>query len=219
VFHEDLNLYSQKKFRSYNFVKHIWDCIESRILFYLGVLKNQIITITYESNKIYITITSDYRTYCADVVDININNILTYCENFTIDININFQDKNSNYVSIENCCFYYSTQEDDGLIEISIETSLDYKSFNDLKQAFILSLSFESQYAINKNFIDSNLDTVKTEIDCYYEYAFAYSKLNRLSLYDSILRLIYLKNINKDIGNYLLVLVKMLGSKNEKRTT
>lgn len=220
MFHEDLNLYKQKKFRSYSFIKHIWDCIESTILFYLGILKNQIVTITYDSSKVYVTITCDYKTYCTDVIDININNILTYCENFTIDININFQDKKAKYVSVENCCFYYySKEDDDGLIEFTAETSIDYKSFKKLKHTFILCLTLESQYAISKNFVSLNLDTLKTEIDCYYEYIFAYARLKKISLYDSILRLTYLKKINKETGKHLLVLVDMLGNKNEKRTT
>ena len=213
MFHSDLDLYTNKKFRSFNFVNLIWEHIESKILFHLGLFKSSIISIVYESQCIFLSITSDYVTYCSEKIKINSNNILTYSENFSIDVNITLKNTKSNYITVENCRYYYSDKEDDGFVEFVIDSAINYHNFYDLKKYFITMLSLETQYAINKIFIDNKLDTLKTEIDCYYEYVYSHCKLNKTSFKEELKNLTNSKSIEKNLSRLLSRLIKQIEGK------
>lgn len=213
MFHSDLNLYTNKKFRSFNFINLIWEHVEPKILFHLGLFKSSIISIVYESQSIFLSITSDYVTYCSEKIKINSNNILTYSENFSIDVNITLKNTENNYISIENCRYYYSDKEDDGFVEFVIDTGTNYQNFYELKKYFITMLSLEAQYAINKIFIDNKLDTFKTEIDCYYEYVYSHYKINKTSLNEELKLLTNTKNVELNVSRFLSRLIKKIEGK------
>lgn len=213
MFHSDLSLYTNKKFRSFNFINLIWEHVESKILFHLGIFETSIISIVYESQYIFVTITSDYVNYCNEKIKIDSNNILTYSENFNIDVNITLKNTKTSYVCVENCRYYYSDKEDDGFIEFIINSAINYNSLYDLKKNFITLLSLEAQYAINKIFIDSKLDTFKTEIDCYYEYVYSHSVLNKTDFKDELKILTASNNVDKNVSRLLSRLIKKIEGK------
>ena len=60
-FHEDLDVYKNKKFRSYEFLKSIWHLLESDFLYALGMISTGNITIVVDPDIIYLTVTSNFK--------------------------------------------------------------------------------------------------------------------------------------------------------------
>jgi len=186
MYHNDLSLYTTKNFRSFNHINHIWDSIETTLFFYIGILENSNITIIFDPGILYITITSNYVTYCSKKIVLKNNHLLNLCKDFSIEINILLKLSDEFNVNSKYCSYYYCrSNEDEGIVEMNLEASINGLSdLSKLKEYVITSLVFESQYAINKIFIYNSLfesKSITVEIDSYYEFIYAYSKLKNIS--------------------------------------
>ena len=222
MFYDDLTLYQDKKFRSFNHINHLWETIESYLLFYFGILNYLNITIIFDPETLYLTITSDYNTYCNETIAIKNNHCLNLSKDFTIELNMIITFEEEYTVKNSYCSYCYSRSKDDeGIIAMNLELAINkITEINKLKNYIVTSLSLEAQYAINKIFTNTLdfEDNIKVDIDCFYEFIYADSKTSNRSFLESANILLSKNLIDNNTFFYAKKLNEILeGEKNEKR--
>ena len=216
-FHEDLNLYKNKEFRSYYFLEEIWKLIEIDLLYVLGLIKDGNITIIIDPGICYITVTSNFIHIFDKKYEINFQHSLIYCDEFSIEIDICIISSLKHFfIKEEKCAFYVQNKnfDDEGIVEYSSVVNLNIHNFINFKESMFLSLCKELQYSINKNifYLDiHDFDSIKSEIDAEFEFVKSYSKIKNISLQKSLNILLsenkIIKN-NKDLIEQIIKKIK-----------
>lgn len=191
-FHEDLSFYTNKSFRSYEFLDNIWNEIENDLIYSIGLLDTGNITLIIDPGLIFLTVTSNFIQVYDKKYQTNFNHSLDFCEYFTIEIEIQIINSEQ-FFYIENrfCNLYFQVDKilDEGIIEYSTITNLNVQNIYKFKNIFFLTLVKEIQYAINKNIFHLDIhkvDSIKSELDSDYEILRTYKYLNKLSFNETI---------------------------------
>lgn len=187
-FHEDLNLYKNKKFRSLTYIDYLWTKIEFELIYILGLIDTGNITLDIEPDTCQIMVTSNFKSIYNKEISLNVIHCLNNCLDFTIDITINLSKASKDfYLDVENCKLYFCKKnKDEGFIEMSITTNFSISTIDKFKEFFYINLSREIQYAINKNIFNYDIEkenSIISEIDSDFELirAFSYVKNKNLS--------------------------------------
>ena len=180
-FHKDLSIYTNKNFRSYEFLKSIWCLLETDFLYMLGLIKTGNVTIVIDPDAIYVACTSNYYHVIDYKYNINFNHSLCLCENFSIEIELQITNKQKQFcIDIDKCKLYFhrNRHSDEGIVEFSATTNLSIENYIKFKNILFLSLSKEIQFAINRNIFNLDIDGDDfsiAEIDSDFEYSKTYS--------------------------------------------
>ena len=215
-FHEDLNLYKNKEFRSYFFLEEIWKLIETDLLYVIGLIKDGNITIIIDPGICYITVTSNFIQIFDKKYEINFQHSLIYCDEFSIEIDICIISSLKHFlIKEEKCAFYVQKNkfEDEGIVEYSSIVNLNINNFINFKESMFLKLCKELQYSINKNifYLDiHDFDSIKSEIDAEYEFVKTYSKIKNISLEKSLSILYFQNKIIKNNKDLITQIIKKL---------
>lgn len=194
-FHEDLNFYTNKKFRSYEFLSKVWDAIEHDIIYSLGLIQTGNMTLVIDPGIMYLTFTSNYTQLFSKTYQTNFNHSLDFCDDFTIEIDLQIVDSYS-FFFIKNkyCKLYFQPDKnfDEGIVEYSSITNLNIENIFSFKKDLFLNLVKEIQYAINRNifYIDiQRSDSIKAELDSDYEVLKTYQDLNNLTFDEAVTKI------------------------------
>lgn len=191
-FHNDLDLYKNEKFRSFNYLESIWSIINFDIIFIIGMLNNGNITLSIESDYMQITATSNFKTIFNKTYSLNISHSLSLCYDFVIDITINIICTIKEfYFQVLNCKYYYDkkSDSDEGFIECILSTNLQIENIEKFKIDLFCLLSKEIQFVINKNvfFLDiEKEDLILCDIDAIFESIRCKSKLSNINILEAV---------------------------------
>ena len=87
---DDLKLYSSKKFRSSNIVMTAWNCIESKLLYALGLSDNLLITIFIDNDTVILTVSTDFTVVCSVRKTFYVDHVLIAMSDIAITTTIKF---------------------------------------------------------------------------------------------------------------------------------
>ena len=195
-FHKDLNLYLNKNFRSFDYLKSVWQIIEFDLIYIIGMLNQGNISISLESDCIQMTATTNFNNIFKKSYDMNFSHSLILCYDFVSEITITINNsKEPFYFDALNCKFYYDKKfkNDEGFIECSISSNVKVSSLDKFKKSLLPLLSKELQFVINKNVFQLDIekkDLIESDIDAAFEYTTAYSEM------ENIMFMTALKKIN-----------------------
>lgn len=198
-YHEDLDFYTDKRVRAYNYLEKAWLEIEDKILFYLGTHENFLITLNVDEDTIHAGITSNFKNIYVNLVKKNYNHQLEALENFTIEINVNFNFSNKtkkSFSQIKSYYYYNSNKiDDEGIIEVNAIFSGKIEDYYFFKAKLFAKSCKEIQYSINRNIFLKDIENdLSTETDAEIEAVFACSKILNINFEES-LRFCFLNKI------------------------
>jgi hypothetical protein len=194
-YHEDLEFYKNKNFRSFEYINFIWNLIESDFIYSLGLIYTGNITIVIDSDLCYLTVTSNFNHIFENKYNFNFQHSLGFCEDFSIEIDICLINSSEFFIiEKERCQLYFQKNkfDDEGIIEYYSHTNLNVSNYKEFKERLFLSLVREIQFSINKNIFNldiCNYDSTKSEIDSDYEVLRTYSIIKDKSIDQSIIDL------------------------------
>ena len=169
---KDLGFYKNEYFRSLSYLTKAWEEIEGIILFYLGMFNDINISIIIESKSVYITLTSNFKTYISISKNIKVVHSLSMCTDFytEIDINVVTNCKSFSCKILKNNFYYNRSIEDEGVVEFKANFCFKFLDYYRFKNIIFTNLSKEIQYAIHKNIFYLNIEEdCKSEIDAEFE--------------------------------------------------
>ena len=211
-FHKDLELYLNKNFRSFDYLKNIWRIIEFDLIYIVGMINSGNITINLESDYINLIATSNFKNIFSKTYRIDFSHSLILCYDFVTDITINVTDPiESFYFSNLNCKFYYdrNTKNDEGFIECSVTSNFSVFNLDSFKLSLLSLLSKELQFVINKNVFQLDIektDLIVSDIDSLFEYTRAHSEIQQ----DLFLNTLKSLSFRKEDKQLLVQLIKKL---------
>lgn len=219
-YHEDLEFYKNKNFRSFEYINFIWNLIESDLLYVIGLIYTGNITIVIDSDQCYLIVTNNFNHIFENKYNFNFKHSLSFCEDFSIEIDICLTKSDSFFdVNKESCHLYFQKNKfnDEGIIEYYSHVNLNISNYKKFKENIFLKLIKETQFSINKNIFNLdifNCDFKKSEIDSDYEILRTYSIINNTNIKQSIFDLNKKKLIC--IDNILLLrnLVNIINQQN-----
>jgi len=214
--HEDLTIYTNQNFRSFEYIKSIWDIIENDLLYIIGMIDTGNITIVIDPGVCYITVTSNFVHIFDKRLDITFSHSVNLCEDFSIEIELLInRNKKDFYLDIQKSALYFqkNKKNDEGIVEYSAQTNFSIDNFYKFRNEFILSIVKEIQYSIHRNIL--NLDIIKfdaiiSEIDAEYELIKTYSNLYKTTFNNSLNYLLKQKKVFKENKEILLQLLKKI---------
>ena len=212
-FHEDLNIYKNKNFRSFDFVNNFWNLLESDFLCALGMIKTGNITIVVEPDTVYLTVTSNYQHVLYSKYDIDFKHSLCLCDDFSVEIDLQIINTTKNFlIDIEKCKLYFQKNKfnDEGIVEFSAVTNANIVDYKKFKNELFINLTKEIQFAINRNIFTLDIsgnDFIIAEIDADFEISRAYSFLYNMTHKEAIYKLISKDLIFKQNKDLLIELV------------
>lgn len=215
-FHEDLEIYKNPNFRSYEYLKNIWDIIEFDLLYVIGMIDTGNITIVIDPGVCYITVTSNFVHIFDKRVDIIFSHSINLCEDFSIEIELLVnRNKKDFYLDIEKSALYFqkNKKSDEGIIEFSAQTNFNIDNFFKFRNEFILNIVKEIQYSIHRNILNLDIikfDAIVSEIDAEYELVKTYSKLYETTFNNSLNCLLKENKIFKENKEILMQLFKKI---------
>lgn len=213
-FHEDLNLYKNPNFRSYEYINQIWNLLENDLIYSIGLINNGNITIVIDPGICFMTVTSNFNHIFDQKYHYNFQHSINYCEDFSIEIELCIINSKKYFLcENESCKLYFLKNNlgDEGIIEYSSSVNLNVINYNDFKVNIFLNLVREIQYAINRNILNLDIhdyDSVIAEIDSDYEITRTYSFLKRLKTEDSLDYLCQSNRICKDNKDLIRQIIK-----------
>jgi hypothetical protein len=202
--HQDLSVYTNSNFRSYEYLKNIWDEIEHDLIFVLGMIKNGNMTVVVDPGICYVTVTSNFVNIFEKKYELSLNHSISLCDDFSIEIELHINSGNRKkdvfYIDVEKCSLYFQKNKsnDEGIVEFSATTNLNLYNIQEFKNYVMICLVKEIQFSINRNIflLDiNNYDSVIAEIDAEFEIVRTHSKLYDKTLKESLNLLILEKKI------------------------
>jgi len=212
-FHEDLNIYKNKNFRSYDFVDSFWNLLETDFLYALGMIDTGNISIVVDPDTVYLTVTSNYQHVLDSKYDINFNHSLCLCDDFSVEIDLQITNTSKNFlIDIEKCKLYFQKNKfnDEGIVEFSAMTNVNIVDYKEFKNELFINLTKEIQFAINRNIFTLNIsgnDFIIAEIDADFEIARTYSFLYNTTYKEAVCKLVSKNLIFKQNKDLLIELI------------
>ena len=212
-FHEDLSIYKNKNFRSYDFIDNIWNLLETDFLYALGMINTGNITIVIDPDIVYLTVTSNYQHVLDSKHNINFKHSLCLCDDFSVEIELQIINTTKSFsIDIEKCKLYFQKNKfnDEGIVEFSAITNVSIIDYNEFKNNLFLNLVKEIQFAINRNIFTLDIngnDFIIAEIDADFEIVRTYSFLHNLTYKEAIYKLTSKNLIFKQNKDLLIKLV------------
>lgn len=215
-FHEDLEIYKNPNFRSYEYFKNIWDIIEIDLLYVIGMIDSGNITIVIDPGVCYITVTSNFVHIFDKRLAITFSHSINLCEDFSIEIELQInRNKKDFYLDIEKSALYFqkNKKNDEGIIEFSAQTNFNVDNFYKFRNELILNIVKEIQYSIHRNILNLDIikfDAILSEIDAEYELIKTHSKLYETTLNNSLNILLKQNKVFKENKEILMQLLKKI---------
>lgn len=212
-FHEDLNIYKNKNFRSYDFIDSFWNLLETDFLYALGMINTGNISIVVDPDTIYLTVTSNYQHVLDRKYDIDFNHSLCLCDDFSVEIDLQITNTSKNFlIDIEKCKLYFQKNKfnDEGIVEFSAITNVNIVDYKKFKNELFINLAKEIQFAINRNIFTLNIsgnDFIIAEIDADFEISRTYSFLHNTSYKEAVYKLVSKNLIFKQNKDLLIELI------------
>ena len=215
-FHDDLDFYKNKNFRSFNFLEKAWDYVEKDFLFVIGLGKNFRFSISIDPGIIYIVATSDFKSILDKQYVLNFNHSINLCDDFSIEIDLDITISDKKFkLEIRKSKLYYlaNKKNDEGVVEFDAATTFSYSTYENFKIGFFLALVKEIQFSINRNMFNldiENYDSIIAEIDAEYEIIRTFSILQNISFEKSIKYLAEKKLIFDENSSIISTLCSLL---------
>jgi len=194
--YDDLDIYKNKKCRSSYYVLELWEeYIEKDLIANLGMRKNLMISIYLDSDALFYSITSDYKSILTKNITTKINHIISalYELSTTINITINNCEKFNLDFSICSYFFDKNNLKDEGSIEVDCFSFCNIQNYKLFKTKLLMKLSKEFQYAVQKNYLqkDINIDPA-----CFFDSE--YEMINTCQIIDKVSFFEAMEILNKD---------------------
>tara|TARA_B100001063_G_C16687970_1_gene515423 strand:+ start:541 stop:1191 length:651 start_codon:yes stop_codon:yes gene_type:complete len=170
--YDDLELYENKNFRSSYYVLKLWDdYIQQEFIANLGIRKSMMISIYLDDETLFFTMTSDYKAIFTKNITIKIPHMISALEELSTSINMTITSS-ENYDTQFNICAYFfdlNNKKDEGTIEIDLYSFCNIQNYINFKVDILTKLAKEMQYAIQRNYLDKD---VNTDFCCHYDSEF-----------------------------------------------
>ena len=169
---EDLNIYKKKYFRSYDYLNKAWDVIETKLIYFIGMLNNMNVSIIIDSSGIHFTVTSNFKTYTSIEKIFNTYHCLNLCDYFYIEIELDIISsyKEFSYEIEKNNFYHENKKNDEGVVEFHANFCFNLSEYLKFKEIIFINIVKEIQAAINRNVFHLDYDTnIKSKIDEEFE--------------------------------------------------
>jgi len=169
----DLALYTERFYRSAEFLFTVWEKIESKLLYILGIFQSGIITIYFDNENVSISASSDFAVIVNQNHDFFLENILCSFTDFTVCIMITFENSNEFKVNYNKCSFFYEEDnfEDEGDIESQIDILTNISFYKETKSAILSLIIKELQFLIHKSLFKVDIESCEVAyLDAEYEF-------------------------------------------------
>ena len=169
----DLALYTERFYRSAEFLFTVWEKIESKLLYILGIFQSGIITIYFDNENVSISASSDFAVIVNQNHDFFLENILCSFTDFTVCIMITFENSNEFKVNYNKCSFFYEEDnfEDEGDIESQIDLLTNISFYKETKSAILSLIIKELQFLIHKSLFKVDIESCEVAyLDAEYEF-------------------------------------------------
>ena len=169
---EDLNIYKTKYFRSYDYLNKAWDVIETKLIYFIGMLNNINVSIIIDSSGIHFTVTSNFKTYTSTEKIFNTNHCLSLCDYFYIEIELNIITSHKEFsCEIEKNTFYHGNKKnDEGVVEFHANFCFNLSDYLKFKEIVFTNIVKEIQASINRNVFHLDYESnIKSKIDEEFE--------------------------------------------------
>ena len=183
-----VSLFGNNKLRSSYFIDYVWNIIEDKIIYILGMTDTACISVYIDNDSIILSATSSYNVLCTERFYFTYDHVLTLTTELCISITINFISSSIKKIKYDMCSFYYEIQnkEDEGMIEIYCDAYYNIDTYKDFKLEITMQLAKELQYLIHRNILSSNIDTCNVaKIDAVFETVNMFSKINNFNFLKS----------------------------------
>lgn len=184
-----LKLYAEAKYRSSNIVLEAWNCIESKLIYALGLADNLMITIFIDNDTIIATVSTDFTVVCSVRKSFFVDNVLTTMSDVAITATINFSYSKDNKTTYNKSSFYYDkkNKDDYGSVEVECDCSYTLESYNEFKTEILSTIVKELQFSMHRNILNSDIEVCDiADFDSKFERINIYSQINNLTFKDTI---------------------------------
>tara|TARA_E500000331_G_C17228082_1_gene701302 strand:- start:609 stop:1259 length:651 start_codon:yes stop_codon:yes gene_type:complete len=212
---EDLNIYKKQYFRSYDYLNKAWDIIETKLIYYIGMLNNINVSIIIDSSGIHFTVTSNFKTYTSTEEMFKIMHCLNLCDYFYIEIELNIitSHKEFSYIIEKNTFYHGNKKNDEGVVEFYANFCFNLTDYLKFKEIVFSNIVKEIQFAINRNIFHLDYENnIKSKIDAELECLIT-SLFFKKDLEKSFKYLEKNKIISKERKNILLSLKELIDEK------
>jgi len=182
--------------RSASSLIEIWESIEPKILFYMGLFENINVYISVDYGELFFSVLNDgkeifhdERTLPLHKDNVFINSDLTIEINLTLINSLDYYEKN-----VECIYYYYQDDEelsltiDEGTVNLIGDFYFNLSSFVTFKTKILIYLAKEMQFAVNRLFNNQNIEEKNKILDIYsiIEQITVYSEINNICFNKSI---------------------------------
>lgn len=199
----DLALYTENFYRSAEFLFTVWNKIESKLLYILGIFQSGIITIYFDNENVSISASSDFVVIVNKNYDFFLENILCNFTDFTVCIMITFENSNDFKINYNKCSFYYEEDnfDDEGDIESQIDISTNISFYKETKSAILSLIVKELQFLIHKSLFKVDIESCEVaSLDAKYEFYRLLSVISNKSIEDIMKE----KDVNCILQKYII---------------
>jgi hypothetical protein len=213
---DDLNLYTNKKFRSSELVIEVWEMIESELLYSIGMTEKTVITLYIDNDSILLVIASEeHEVLCSVIRRFNINHSLTSLTDLAVTVVIDFNTSNNRTTKYDRSSFYFErgNREDAGSIDVECVCFYDIDSYDDFKLEVITTISEELQFLIHRNILNSDIENCGiANIDSKFEVVKVCCQIKNKSFDESIKECLHLNKINSKEALNLIELIRRISN-------
>lgn len=199
--YDDLDVYKNINCRSSYYVLKLWEeYIEQEIIANLGMRESMMISIYLDYDALFFTLTSDYKAIFTKNLTVNIQHIISALEELSTTINITLNNKDEYDLEFHMCSYFFDggTSRDEGSIEVDCYASCNIQTYEKFKTDFLMALSKEFQYAIQRNYLNRNINADPAcHFDADFEFVNMYMILNKKDFEYSIHELLKQGKISK----------------------
>ena len=180
--YDDLEIYKNTSCRSSYYVLKLWeDYIEKEFIANLGMRKSMMISIYLDYDMLFYTITSDYKAILTKNIPVKIPHTISALQELSTTINMTITNSDSYDLQFSQCafCFDKLDHKDEGSIEIDLYSFCSIQKYLSFKVDFLTRLCKEMQFAIQRNYLQKNVD-----IDpcCHYDTEFEVINMYKILL-------------------------------------
>lgn len=166
-----------------------WNCIESKILYSLGLSNNLLITVFIDNDTVILTVSTDFTVVCSVRKVFYVDHVLITMSDIAITTTINFSYSNDNKTTYSKSSFYYdkNNKDDHGSVEVECDCSYTLESYNEFKTEILSTIVKELQFSMHRNILNSNIEVCNiADFDSKFERINIYSQINNLTFKETI---------------------------------
>lgn len=176
--------------RSSSSLVEVWEHIEPKILFYMGLYENVNVYISVDYGELFFSVLYEGKEIYHDerTLGLHRNNIFVNSD-LTVEINLTLINSLDYYEKNIECLYYYYHDEnhsvvsiDEGTVNLIGDFYFNLNTFETFKTKMLMYIVREMQFAVNRLFNKVNIEIENKfiDIDSVIEQIDLYSKISKI---------------------------------------